>query len=43
VTTGGSVRHLAGLLSDLNGIDIAFLEQKQATLEDVFLTLVTEK
>lgn len=42
ITTDGSVKQLAALLADLNGIDIAFLEQKQASLEDVFLTLVSK-
>jgi len=31
---------MANLLSNLNGTNIAYLEQKQASLEDVFLTLV---
>ncbi len=42
VTTDGSVKQLAALLANLNGIDIASLEQKQASLEDVFLTLVSK-
>jgi len=42
VITDGSVKQLAALLADINGIDIAFLEQKQASLEDVFLTLVSK-
>ncbi|XID95605.1 ATP-binding cassette domain-containing protein [Paenibacillaceae bacterium WGS1546] len=42
VTTDGSVKQLAKLLADLEDTDIALLEQKQASLEDVFLTLVTE-
>lgn len=42
VTTDGSVKQLAGLLADLDGIDIALLEQKQASLEDVFLTLISK-
>lgn len=42
VTTDGSVKQLAALLASLNGIDIGFLEQKQASLEDVFLTLVSK-
>lgn len=42
VTTDGSVKQLTKLLTDLEGTEIAFLEQKQASLEDVFLTLVTE-
>ncbi len=40
VATDGSVKQMANLLSILNGTNIAFLEQKQASLEDVFLTLV---
>lgn len=42
VTTDGSVKELTALLADLKGIEIAFLEQKQVSLEDVFLTLVTK-
>jgi len=40
VATDGSVKQMANLLSNLNGTNIAYLEQKQASLEDVFLTLV---
>lgn len=42
VVTDGSVKQLAALLASLNGVDIAFLEQKQVSLEDVFLTLVSK-
>lgn len=41
VATDGSVKQLTRLLTDLAEVDIAFLEQKQASLEEVFLTLVT--
>jgi len=42
VATDGSVKQLAALLASLNGVEIGFLEQKQASLEDVFLTLVSK-
>lgn len=41
ITTDGSVKELTSLLSDLRDIHIAYMEQKQVSLEDVFLTLVT--
>lgn len=43
ISTDGSVKDLAALLLTLDGIDIAFLEQKQSSLEDVFLTLVSQQ
>lgn len=42
VITDGSVKQLAALLASLNDVEIGFLEQKQASLEDVFLTLVSK-
>jgi ABC-2 type transport system ATP-binding protein len=42
IITDGSVKQLVTLLENLNGVEIAFLEQKQASLEDVFLTLVSK-
>lgn len=42
VVTDGSVKQLASILADLHDLDITFLEQKQASLEEVFLTLVSE-